>query len=130
VVKAAKAAGIALKQTFAAEGKELLRKSGRYAHAKQFKRLKKVVKRERTILGVVLRKVQRKLDVQGQTVAVDGAPDKQPARATALGALLLKLSHPVGHPNDRLWQPAVWTGLVATQMSARKTTELPLPNGR
>ena len=38
-VKAAKAAGVALKQTFAAEGKELRRKAGGYAHAKQFKRL-------------------------------------------------------------------------------------------
>jgi transposase, IS5 family len=56
--KAAKAAGIALKQTFAAEGKALRRKAGGYAHAKQFKRLKKVVKRQRTILGVVMREVQ------------------------------------------------------------------------
>lgn len=83
VVKAAKAAGIALKQTFAAEGKELRRKAGGYAHAKQFKRLKKVVKRQRTILGVVMREVQRKLDAQVQAVAAGGAP----AGATALGAL-------------------------------------------
>jgi IS5 family transposase len=62
VVKAAKAVGLSLKQTFAAEGKELRRKAGGYAHAKQFKRLKKVVKRQRTILGVVMREVQRKLD--------------------------------------------------------------------
>ena len=61
VVKAAKYAGIALKQTFAKEGKELRRKAGGYAHAKQFKRLKRVVKRQRTILGIVLREVQRKL---------------------------------------------------------------------
>jgi IS5 family transposase len=87
VVKAAKAAGIALKQTFAAQGKELRRKAGGYAHAKQFKRLKKVVKRQRTILGVVMREVQRKLDAQAQAIAAGGAPDKQPAGATALGAL-------------------------------------------
>jgi IS5 family transposase len=87
VVKAAKAAGIALKQTFAAEGKELRRKAGGYAHAKQFKRLKKVVKRQRTILGVVMREVQRKLDTQAQAIAAGGAPDKEPAGATALGAL-------------------------------------------
>ena len=76
---------MALKQTFAAEGKELRRKAGGYAepgrttvlrtvcarrrvgpaaqrglqgHAKQFKRLRKVVKRQRTILGVVMREVQ------------------------------------------------------------------------
>jgi IS5 family transposase len=87
VVKAANAVGIALKQTFAAEGKELRRKAGGYAHAKQFKRLKKVVKRQRTILGVVMREAQRKLDAQAQVVAAGSAPDKEPAGATALGAL-------------------------------------------
>jgi len=86
VVKAAKAVGIVLKQTFAAEGKELRRKAGGYAHAKQFKRLRKVVKRQRTILGVVMRDVQRKLDDQARTVTAGGAPDKAPT-ATALGAL-------------------------------------------
>jgi IS5 family transposase len=60
VVSAAKRAGIQLKQTFAKEGKELRRRAGGYAHAKQFRRLKKVLKRQRTILGIVLREVQRK----------------------------------------------------------------------
>ena len=41
VVSAAKRSGISLKQTFAKEGKELRRKAGGYAHAKQFKRLRK-----------------------------------------------------------------------------------------
>ena len=41
VVRAAKAAGISLRQTFAAAGKQLRRKAGGYAHGKQFKRLKK-----------------------------------------------------------------------------------------
>ena len=62
VVQTAKQAGLALKQTFAKEGKELRRKAGGYAHAKQFKRLKRTVKRQRTILGIVLREVERKLD--------------------------------------------------------------------
>jgi IS5 family transposase len=60
VVSAAKRAGIHLKQTFAKEGKELRRRASGYAHAKQFRRLKKVVKRQRTILGIVIREVQRK----------------------------------------------------------------------
>jgi IS5 family transposase len=59
VVGAAKRAGIQLKQTFA---KELRRRAGGYAHAKQFRRLKKVLKRQRTILGIVIREVQRKLE--------------------------------------------------------------------
>ena len=57
VVSAAKRCGIALKQTFAKEGKELRRKAGGYAHAKQFSRLRKTVKRQRTILGIVMREV-------------------------------------------------------------------------
>lgn len=61
VVQAARRAGIALKQTFSKEGKALRRKAGGYAHAKQFKRLRRTVKRQRTILGIVLREVQRKL---------------------------------------------------------------------
>ena len=60
VVSAAKRAGIQLKQTFAKEGKELRRRAGGYAHAKQFRRLMRVIKRQRTILGVVMREVQRK----------------------------------------------------------------------
>ena len=65
VVNAAKRAGILLKQTFAKEGKELRRRAGGYAHAKQFRRMKKGVKRQRTILGIVIREVQRKLNVPG-----------------------------------------------------------------
>jgi IS5 family transposase len=61
VVQAAKRVGIALKQTFVQEGKELRRKAGGYAHAKQFKRLRRTVKRQRTILGIVLREIGRKL---------------------------------------------------------------------
>ena len=45
VVQAAKLVGIALKQTLAREGKTLRRKAGGYAHAKQFKRLRRAVKR-------------------------------------------------------------------------------------
>jgi IS5 family transposase len=67
VVSAARRAGIALKQTFVKEGKELRRKAGGYAHAKQFKRLKRVLKRQRTILGVVMREVQRKCAAAGFT---------------------------------------------------------------
>lgn len=46
VVQAAKFAGIALKQTFVKEGRELRRKAGGYAHARQFRRLRRTVKRQ------------------------------------------------------------------------------------
>ena len=61
ITRLAKRAGIALKQTFEREGKTLRRRAGGYAHAKQFKRLRKVVKRQRTVLGIVLREVRRKI---------------------------------------------------------------------
>jgi IS5 family transposase len=61
VVQAAKRVGISLKQTFVHEGKELRRKAGGYAQAKQFRRLRRTVKRQRTILGIVLREIGRKL---------------------------------------------------------------------
>ena len=69
LVSAAKQAGIQLKQTFAKEGKTLRWKAGGYAHAKQFRRLHRVLKRQRTILGIVMREMQRKLQ------AADFAPD-------------------------------------------------------
>ena len=69
VVSASKRAGIQLKQTFAKEGKALRWKAGGYAHAKQFRRLRRVLKRQRTILGIVMREVQRKMQ------AVDFVPD-------------------------------------------------------
>ena len=61
IVRLAKRAGIALKLTHEREASTLRRKAGGYAHARQFKRLKKVLKRQRTILGIVLRDVQRKM---------------------------------------------------------------------
>lgn len=79
VVHAAKFAGLALKQTFAKEGKALRRKAGGYAHAKQFKRLRRTVKRQRTILGIVLRETQRKLA---------GASSASPAMTTRLKILM------------------------------------------
>ena len=63
VVKAAKACGIALRQSFAKEGKTLRRKAGGYAHARQFKRLTRAVKRQRTIVGKLIRELRGKLAV-------------------------------------------------------------------
>ena len=81
VVSAARRAGIACKQTYAREGKTLRRRAGGYAHAKQFKRLRKTVKRQSTILGVVMREVQRKLDAAQAAVAAGGAPAREPGPA-------------------------------------------------
>ena len=45
LVEVAKAEGIDLKQAYAKEGQLLGYKAGRYAHAGQFKRMRKVIKR-------------------------------------------------------------------------------------
>lgn len=62
LVKAAKAVGIKFKQTYAIEGKTLRHKAAGYAHAKQFKRLRRTLKRQRTVVGIVIRETQRKLE--------------------------------------------------------------------
>ena len=62
IVQATNRSGIALKQAYyARKGKELRRKAGGYAHAKQFRRMRKTIKRQRTTLGIVLREIKRKL---------------------------------------------------------------------
>jgi IS5 family transposase len=91
VVSAAKRAGISLKQTYAQEGKTLRRKAGGYAHAKQFKRLRKTVKRQRTILGVVMREVRRRLDADKAAVAAGGAPAHEPSSSKAVSDLMMWL---------------------------------------
>ena len=91
VVSAAKRAGIRCKQTYAQEGKTLRRQAGGYAHAKQFKRLRKTVKRQRTILGVVMREVQRKLDADKAAVAAGGAPAHEASGPKAISDLMMWL---------------------------------------
>jgi len=62
IAQLATRAGIKLKQSYAAEAKQLRRRAGGYAHARQFKRLRSVLRRQRVILGRLLRDVQRKLN--------------------------------------------------------------------
>jgi IS5 family transposase len=61
IAQLAKRAGLKLRQTYEREGRELRRKAGGYAHAKQTRRLGRTVRRQRTILGALLRDVQRKM---------------------------------------------------------------------
>lgn len=44
------------------EGLTLRRRAGGYAHAKQLRRLKRVLRRQRTVLGCVIRDIERKID--------------------------------------------------------------------
>lgn len=58
----ARRAGVELKRSYQKEARQLRRRAGGYAHARQFKRLRRVLKRQRTILGRLLRDVRRKLE--------------------------------------------------------------------
>jgi IS5 family transposase len=62
----AKKVGLSPKQTFEREGQTLRRRAGGNAHARQFKRLRKVLRRQRTILGVLMRDVHSKMDSLSQ----------------------------------------------------------------
>lgn len=62
LVEIAKASGIELKQTYAKEGRTLSYKAGRYAHAKQYKRMKQAIKRQSTIVGRLARHIERQID--------------------------------------------------------------------
>ena len=61
LVAAAKDVGIQLKQTFAKEGKQLHWRAGRYGHARQFRRMRRMIGRQRTIVGRLIREIGRKM---------------------------------------------------------------------
>ena len=61
LVESAQEEGIALKQTYAKESQVLGYRAGRYAHARQYKRMRKVIQCQRTIVGRLQREVGRKM---------------------------------------------------------------------
>jgi IS5 family transposase len=60
LVDAAQDAGITLRQSYARVGKAAEHQAGRYAHAKQYRRMQREIRKLRTWLGRVIRDVQRK----------------------------------------------------------------------
>jgi transposase, IS5 family len=62
LVRLAKRYGIKLRQSYARVGKFALIKHQRYAHAKQFKRANRALKKLRTYLGRIIRDIGRKRD--------------------------------------------------------------------
>jgi IS5 family transposase len=85
LVEAAKDAGIELKQTYAKEGKTLGHKAGRYAHAKQFRRMRRTINRQRTVVGRLQRDIERKAaGLTGVAAAVHAALQTTLARAAQI----------------------------------------------
>lgn len=68
LVEIAKKAGLELKQTFAKEGKQLTRKASGYAHAKQFRRMRKPIHRQRTIVGRLAREIEHQITPLGEAL--------------------------------------------------------------
>lgn len=60
LVKAAQEEGIALRQSYVRVGKRLLTQQSRYAHAKQWTRARRCTRKLHTILGRVIRDIERK----------------------------------------------------------------------
>ena len=69
LVRRTQSLGIALRQHYRLKGRKLLAKQGRYAHARQMQRAAKMTRQLKTILGRVLRDIQRKAPaIQGQII--------------------------------------------------------------
>lgn len=60
LVNLSKKRGILLRQTYIRKAPQILRQQGRYAHARQFKRSRRCTKTLRTLLGRVVRDIDRK----------------------------------------------------------------------
>ena len=65
LVRLAKLQGVALRQSYTRVGKFALIQHQRYAHAKQFKRANRMLKKLRTYLGRVIRDIGRKIEGNG-----------------------------------------------------------------
>src|SRR5918995_71742 len=66
LLMAARRKGVALRQSYARVGKRLLARQSRYAHAKQWRRARRCTRKLRTILGRVIRDIERKLPDPGE----------------------------------------------------------------
>jgi transposase, IS5 family len=74
LVRLAKTEGVTLRQSYARVGKYALIKHQRYAHAKQFKRANKALRKLRTFLGRTIRDIARKIKGKPELEAVFARP--------------------------------------------------------
>ena len=72
--KLAKQHGVPLRQSYARVAKRAAMMAGRYAHAKQFKRMNRQIKLLRTRLGRVIRDIRRKIDGDEELREAFGVP--------------------------------------------------------
>ncbi len=70
LVKLCRRHGVVLRQSYARKGPQALFKANRYAHARQFRRMRSRLKKLRTYLGRVVRDIERKISAQPDHQAV------------------------------------------------------------
>jgi len=70
LVKLCRQNGVVLRQSYARKGPQALFKANRYAHARQYRRMRSRVKKLRTYLGRVVRDIERKIARQVHKQAV------------------------------------------------------------
>ncbi|MCH8881415.1 MAG: IS5 family transposase [Planctomycetes bacterium] len=74
---AAKSRGIVLRQSYVRVGKQAAVMAGRYAHAKQFKRMRRRLRKLRTYVGRLIRDIRRKTtDIDEELAALLGRADR------------------------------------------------------
>jgi IS5 family transposase len=71
LVRSAKKQGIVLRQSYQRKGPQAVLKAGRYAHARQMKRMTKEVKRLKTYLGRVIRDIERKAETMPKSLKAE-----------------------------------------------------------
>lgn len=59
---------LSIRQTYSRQGPRLAQQIGRFAHAKQFKRMRRALRKQRTWVGRLQRELQRQLDVLPDSV--------------------------------------------------------------
>jgi IS5 family transposase len=69
LVKAARAEGVSIKQSYAHVGRRLLMQSSRYAHARQMKRARACTRKLKTQLGRVVREIERQVETPSSTLS-------------------------------------------------------------
>jgi len=69
LVKAARAEGLLIKQSYEHVGRRLLMQSSRYAHARQMRRARACTRKLKTQLGRVTREIERQVEIPSDTLA-------------------------------------------------------------
>ena len=70
LVKLSREQAVVLRQSYARKGPQALFKANRYAHARQYRRMRSRVKKLRTYLGRVVRDIERKIGHQADKQAI------------------------------------------------------------